>query len=62
MLDSKVWTVERPNVWAFYVFKPLKAHTYELNISLIKLILIMQNPEQQHILPTVTMAVGSEFE
>ena len=28
----------------FYIFEPLKAHTYEPNISLIRLFLIMQNP------------------
>ena len=45
MLDSKVWPVERPNMWTFYIFEPLKTDTYEPNISLIRLILIMQNPE-----------------
>ena len=45
MLDSKVWTFERPNAWTFYIFEPLKANTYEPNISLIRLILIMQNPD-----------------
>ena len=32
----------------FYIFEPLKAHTYEANISLIRLILIKQNPELQN--------------
>ena len=43
MLDSKVWTVEIPQMGTFYIFEPLKAHTYEPNISLI--MLITQNPE-----------------
>ena len=42
MLGSKVWTVEGPT---FYIFEPLKAHTYEPNISLIRLVSIMQNPD-----------------
>ena len=29
----------------FHIFEPLKAHTYEPNISLIKLTVIMQNPD-----------------
>ena len=29
---------------AFYIFEPLKVHTYETNISLIRLLLIMQPP------------------
>ena len=45
MLGSKVWTVERPMMRTFYIFEPLKAHTCESNVSLIRLILIMQNPE-----------------
>ena len=48
MKGSKGWTLERPKVWTFYIFEPLKAHTYEPNISLIRLILIMQNPEWQN--------------
>ena len=45
MLGSKVWTVERPKMWTFYIFDPLKTDTYERNISLIRLMLIKQNPE-----------------
>ena len=45
MLGSKVWTVGRPKMWTFYIFEPLKAYTNGLNISLIRLILIMQNPD-----------------
>ena len=45
MLDSKVWNIVRPKMRTFYIFEPLKAHTYEPNISLISLMLIMQNPE-----------------
>ena len=45
MLGSKVYTVERPMVRTLHIFEPLKAHTYEPNISLIQLILIMKNPD-----------------
>ena len=45
MVDWKLWTGERPKMWTFYIFEPLKAHTYEPNISLIRLMLIMQNPK-----------------
>ena len=43
MLDSKVWTIERPKMWTFNIdlFELLKYHTYEPNI---RLILIIQNP------------------
>ena len=45
MKGSKVWTFERLKMWTFYIFEHLMAHTYEPNISLIRLMLIMQNPE-----------------
>ena len=45
MLQSKVWAVERPKMGSFYIFEPLKVHTYEPNINLIRLMLVMQNPE-----------------
>ena len=45
MLGSKVYSVEKPKWLTFYIFESLKAHTYEPNISLIRLILIMQNLE-----------------
>ena len=37
MKGSKVWTFERPKMRTFYTFEPLNAHTYEQNISLIRL-------------------------
>ena len=42
ILRSKVWPVERPKT--FYIFESWKIHTYETNISLIRLMLIMQTP------------------
>ena len=45
MKSSKAWTFERPKMWTFYIFESLKAHIYETNISLIRLMLIMQNPD-----------------
>ena len=55
MLGSEVWTVERPRMWTFKIFEPLKAHTCLPNISLIRLMLIMQNPEcsQKYILISI---------
>ena len=37
MKGSKVWTFERPRMWTIYIFEPLKAHSYEPNICLIRL-------------------------
>ena len=42
---SLIRLIERPKMGTFYIFEPLKVHTSEVNISLIRLILIMQNPE-----------------
>ena len=36
-----MWTVERH----FYIFEPFKVHTSEPNVSLIRLISVIQNPE-----------------
>ena len=43
-LGSKAWAFERAKMWTFYIFE---THTYEPNISLIGLMLIMQNPEYE---------------
>ena len=45
MLGSQVWIVEKPTMCTFHVYETLKIHTYEQNISLIRLILVMQNPD-----------------
>ena len=45
MKRSKVWTFKKPKMWTFYIFEPLKAHIYEPNISVIRLMLIIQNPD-----------------
>ena len=46
MKSLKMWTFGRPQMWTFYIFEPLKTHSYEPDISLIRLMLIMQNPDQ----------------
>ena len=45
MLGSTVWNVNRLTMRTSYIFEALKARIYEPNISLIRLMLILQNRE-----------------